>query len=77
VNLISDKQVVKELIQDEFTVKNVSAELNKILHDTITIQQIKSDYKQLQELLQQGGNASRKAAEIIIDFLRSTSLQKA
>jgi lipid-A-disaccharide synthase len=77
VNLIMDKEVVKELIQDDLTVANVTRELENILHNEQRIAQIKDDYTNLKNLLQEQGNASEKAAGIIIDFLRSTSLQKA
>ncbi|MFN2458157.1 MAG: lipid-A-disaccharide synthase [Chitinophagaceae bacterium] len=75
VNLIMDKPVVKELIQHEFTVDNVVKELEAILHNKGRIQQMKADYHILKMLLQQKGNASQKAAEIIILFLQPTSLQ--
>ena len=76
VNLIMDKEVVKELIQDELTVENLRKELDSILNDRQKIDQIKSDYTKLKDLLQQDGNASEKAANLISDFLRSTSAQK-
>jgi lipid-A-disaccharide synthase len=77
VNLIMDREVVKELIQDELTVTNVTKELESILYNKEKIARIKDDYTSLRSLLQQQGNASEKAAAIIIDFLKSTSLQKA
>ena len=73
VNLIMDKLVVKELIQHELTKENLVRELDSILHNQERIQQIKEDYHQLNELLQQGGNASEKAARIIADFVISKS----
>jgi lipid-A-disaccharide synthase len=77
VNLIMDKEVVKELIQDDLTVANVIRELENILHNKQRIAQIKDDYTSLRNLLQEQGNASEKAAAIIIDLLKPTSLQKA
>ena len=77
VNLIMHKEVVKELIQDELTVPNLVKELDSILHDEKKRKQINEDYKALKNLLQQQSNASEKAAQIIVAFLRSTSLQKA
>lgn len=73
VNLIMDKLVVKELIQHDLTKENVVRELETVLHNRERILQIKEDYRQLNELLQQGGNASEKAAKIIIDFVTSKS----
>jgi lipid-A-disaccharide synthase len=76
VNLIMNKEVVKELIQDELTVENLRKELDSILNDRQKIDQIKSDYTKLKNLLQQDANASEKAAHLITDFLYSTSAQK-
>jgi lipid-A-disaccharide synthase len=70
VNLIMDKPVVKELIQDDMTVENCRKELNEILHNDFRIQQLKKDYKELKDLLSQGGNASAKAAKSIVSFLK-------
>ena len=70
VNLIMDKEVVKELIQDELTVENITAELNSILSNSERRQQLLNDYTELKKLLGAGGNASANAAKSIIDFLR-------
>ena len=69
VNLIMDKEVVKELIQDELTVKNLKNELNLLLTDEEKQQQIKQDYTALKNLLSQGGHASANAAESIVTYL--------
>ena len=68
-----DKQVVTELIQHELTVENVVKELKLILTNEEKKNQIKHDYSQLKNLLQQGGNASAKAAKIITDLLTTSS----
>jgi lipid-A-disaccharide synthase len=73
VNLIMDKPVVKELIQTELTEQNIYCELKGILEDKKRIKQIKNDYAALKRLLQQGGNASARAAQEIIGFLQATS----
>jgi lipid-A-disaccharide synthase len=70
VNLIMDKPVVKELIQNDFNEQQVKTELSAILNDEIRKQQISDDYRQLKELLQHGGNASVKAADIIISVVQ-------
>ncbi|MCW3089601.1 MAG: lipid-A-disaccharide synthase [Ferruginibacter sp.] len=69
VNLIMDKEVVKELIQDEMTVENLTLELKKNLFDPAKKAQLKEDYRALKNLLSQGGNASANAAESIYRFL--------
>ncbi len=72
VNLIMDKPVVKELIQDELTADNLKKELNDLLSNTTRQQQLQTDYSALKELLGKGGNASAKAAAAIWKFLQST-----
>ena len=69
VNLIMNKEVVKELIQDELTVKNLKKELAAILNDTLKLQQIKYEYGELKKILQLGGNAASNAALSIHNFL--------
>ncbi|MBA4167100.1 MAG: lipid-A-disaccharide synthase [Chitinophagaceae bacterium] len=70
VNLIMDKPVVKELIQNEMTALNIRTELTKILKDPATIMQMKKDYAALKKLLGEGGNASEKAAKSIVGFVK-------
>jgi lipid-A-disaccharide synthase len=69
VNLIMDKPVVKELIQDELTPENLKKELDGLLHDPKKRQQLRADYTALKELLSQGGHASANAAHSILQFM--------
>jgi lipid-A-disaccharide synthase len=73
VNLIMDKKVVTELIQNELTVENLLREMNKILYDEAHLQQLGKDYEDLRKKLEQGGNASAKAATEILDFMQATA----
>ncbi len=73
VNLIMDKQVVTELIQDDLTSANCVRELKDLLENPVRQQQLQSDYSALKTLLSQGGHASSNAAKIIVDFLKTTS----
>lgn len=70
VNLIMDKPVVKELIQHDLTVQNVTTELQELLTDTARIEELKYDYTALKTLLSQGGHASDNAAKCISNFLK-------
>jgi lipid-A-disaccharide synthase len=70
VNLIMDKEVVKELIQDELTVENLVTELKKLLFDETKKIQLQKDYKDLRDLLSAGGHASANAAGSIYSMLR-------
>lgn len=65
VNLIMDKEVVKELIQHEMNSGNLIAELKKILPGSPQREEVLNDYKQLKEILKAGGDASAKAAALI------------
>ncbi|TBW28062.1 lipid-A-disaccharide synthase [Gramella sp. KN1008] len=63
VNLIMNRAVVKELIQNDFNSKNLQTELHKIL-DEDNRKRIFEDYYELEEKL--GGNgASKKTAQLI------------
>jgi len=68
VNLIMDKPVVKELIQHELTVENLTTELKALLTDESRKQQLKEDYAALKNILSAGGDASAKAAKSIYKF---------
>jgi lipid-A-disaccharide synthase len=70
VNLILDKPVVKELIQNDLTVDNIRKELSRLLLDAGALQAMKQDYRALWNLLSEGGNASAKAARSITEFLK-------
>lgn len=71
VNLIMDKLVVNELIQEKLTVENLKKELETLLHDENRKEQLKKDYALLKEILSKGGNASAKAAASIKGFLNA------
>jgi lipid-A-disaccharide synthase len=70
VNLIMDKPVVKELIQDEMRSKMIGEELEKLLHNPLYIERIKADYATLKQLLGDKGNPSLTAAKMILSFLK-------
>ena len=65
VNLIMDKEVVKELIQNEFNEKNLEQELHKILDD-YNRAVLFLEYYDLEKKLG-GKGASKKVAELIVN----------
>ena len=66
VNLIVNKEIVKELIQSEFNPENLKKELLKLLESNHR-ELLSREYKKLINVL--GGNgASEKAASIIVDM---------
>jgi lipid-A-disaccharide synthase len=69
VNLIMDKEVVKELIQNDLTPANLEKELTALLFNEVRIATLKEDYAQLKNKLSQDGNASAKAAGLIYKYL--------
>ncbi|MDP3557345.1 MAG: lipid-A-disaccharide synthase [Bacteroidota bacterium] len=66
-NLIMDKPVVKELIQNDFSIKNISDELNKLLNDKPYRDRIISDYTELSTQLGGIGASKRLAIELVKD----------
>lgn len=71
VNLIMNKEVVKELIQHDLTPENITKELHKIIAEGNKRNQVLQNYQELKKLLVKGGDASHKAAAIIYDFTKS------
>lgn len=69
VNLIMNKLVVRELIQNDLTAVNLEKELKLLLTNETRISELKKDYAELKDLLSKGGDASSKAARSIVDFL--------
>ena len=63
---------MKELIQEELIVDNITTELNKILFDVTKQAQIQKDYNDLKLLLSKGGNASANAANSVYKYLLTT-----
>ena len=72
VNLIMDKPVVKELIQNDFTIQNLDKELTAVLTNDTQIRLLKADYEQLKTILTKGGHASANAARFIYNWLISS-----
>jgi lipid-A-disaccharide synthase len=69
VNLVMDKEVVKELIQGDLTEENIVNELELLLHNGKRQRQLLEDYEELKGRLGNAG-ASEKAAEVIIDAMK-------
>lgn len=71
VNLIMDREVVKELIQDELNEKNLTVELQRIINGPQREALLK-DYDVLKQQLG-GSGASQKAAAAIVRFFKESS----
>lgn len=70
VNLIAGKEVVKELIQNELTDENITAELKKITADEAVIQRQKAGYQSIRDLLGEVKSAE-KAAQLMVNYLKA------
>lgn len=70
VNLISEKELVKELVQENLTTENLRVQLNKILMDKNHRENLIAEYKILKQKLGSAG-ASEKTAKLLITFLRN------
>ncbi len=68
VNLIMDRELVKELIQGELNTKNIKHELDLILNDPKKQADLKSGYQELADKLG-GGGASKQAATSLLKNL--------
>ena len=67
VNLIMDKPIVKELIQGDFTSKNISDELKRLLQDDKYRKNMIDEYTQLIQHLGGPGASSRIAKHLVLD----------
>jgi lipid-A-disaccharide synthase len=68
VNLILDKEVVKELIQEECNPTKIVQELQKIEQGQVGRLEMEANYEQLIQKLG-GGGASKKAASKIVELI--------
>ena len=69
VNLIAGHAVVKELIQGDFTARNLLDELRTLLTDPAYLARMKAGYAELREKLGQH-QAAKKTAELMAGYLR-------
>ena len=68
VNLVANKEVVRELVADTMTVAHVRAELNALLNDATYRAKMLQEYDRMIEILGPAG-ASRQAASKMIELL--------
>lgn len=68
VNLIVDREIVKELLQEEVNSKSISEVLRSILEDESYRNKINSGYKKLRDTLS-GDNASKNTAKEIYEII--------
>ena len=67
-NLIADKKVVRELIQDDFSLDNLRQELGRLLSDATYRQEMKVGYDLIRERIGEQ-QASERVARLILESL--------
>ncbi len=70
VNLIMNRLIVQELIQDQLNTSNLVKALEPLLQNETKQAQLKKDYSELNTILRSGGNASEQAAIKITQYLK-------
>jgi lipid-A-disaccharide synthase len=65
-NLIADRRVVRELIQDDFSVTNLRDELNSLLSDASYRQEMQTGYELIRERIGEN-QASNQVAHLILE----------
>jgi lipid-A-disaccharide synthase len=68
INLIAQQRLAVELIQDDFTKENLSAELFRLLEPENNLQ-VREKLKKVVETL--GGGASERAAQAVLNYLQN------
>lgn len=69
VNLVAEREVVKELIQDNASEENTLTEIKKILEDSKHSESILTGYNEIIKILDTG-SASENTAQLMIDYLQ-------
>jgi lipid-A-disaccharide synthase len=69
-NLIANKEVVKELLQDEMNPQGVSIELEKLIEDQSYRNEMLKNYNEIYRSLDTG-SASENTAELIVNHLKN------
>ncbi len=70
-NIVMNEEIIKEWIQKKMTLKNVNAELKKLLYNENYRQKIINDYKRLEAKMGEPGCANR-AAEKMVTLLKTS-----
>lgn len=73
VNLIAGRRIVPELIQHDATGERIALEASSILSDPARLARMRQDLNRVRELLTgEGGSASERAAQAVIEVIRGT-----
>ncbi len=64
-NIIMNEEIITELIQKKMTLKNVKAEMEKLLYNENYRKKIKTDYSRLNSLMGKPGSSQRAAGKMV------------
>ena len=70
VNLILNREAIRELIQKEATPANVIVEIRRLMEDTFHRSRIEKDYQELLKILDTG-SASENTARLMVGYLKA------
>ena len=70
VNLIAERRIVPELIQDEMTPENISEAASRLLADPAEAAKMRAELRQVRAALTSEGDPFERAAQSIVDALR-------
>ena len=73
-NLIADKLIFKELIQEDFNAPAVTAELRRLVEDDAVREQMQKDYASVRDALGEGAASREFAKDIIARTKQSASV---
>jgi lipid-A-disaccharide synthase len=68
-NLIANRLIFKEFVQDEMTTGNLNEEIRRLASDTPERQQMLKDYEEVYKILDTG-SASENAARLMFNYLK-------
>lgn len=69
VNLIADREIVKELIQENFTAHKLVDELRQLTESDKYVKEMREGYSEVRSLMGDSG-ASERTAELIVNYLK-------
>jgi len=67
-NILAEKMLVPELLQDEATAHNIAEAVFKMMTDTGYAEKIKADFQKMHLVLKQ--DSAKKAADIVLSYLK-------
>ena len=70
INLIAGKEVIRELIQEQATVREISEEVKRLVVDNAYRSRIQEEYKKIYHILDTG-SASENAARLMVGYLKN------